>query len=46
MKVNLKAFFTDIFIYTAIIVGFYFLYFHQNENKKTKSKIPFVYQQF
>lgn len=46
MKTNLKQFFKEFFIYTAIILGFYFLYFHQAENEKPKSKIPFVYQQF
>ena len=46
MNPNLKLFMKEILIYTAIILGFYFLYFKQAENDKPKSKVPFVYQQF
>ncbi len=42
-----KTFLLETALYTAIIVGLYFLYFNPNsEQQKPKSKIPFVYQQF
>jgi hypothetical protein len=44
---NIKSFLLEMALYTAIILGFFFLYFNpNNQNEKPKSKIPFVYQQF
>ncbi|MEY4877505.1 MAG: hypothetical protein RL708_2655 [Bacteroidota bacterium] len=44
---NIRIFLIETALYTAIILGFYFLYFNPNhQNEKPKSKVPFVYQQF
>jgi hypothetical protein len=39
-------FFKLLVLYTATIIGIYFLYFYKQENTKPQSKTPFIYQQF